>query len=316
MCREINHLSKFNIAITVSILAATAGIVVSTAPAQITIPTVPIGNPGNAPDPSTGFGSVAYSYNIGTTEVTNAQYTAFLNAKAASDPFRLYTLPMAGSYGGIVRLGSSGSYTYTTIAGRENNPVNNVSFLDAMRFANWLHNGQGTGDTETGAYTITSAGITANTITRNPGAIWAVTSENEWYKAAYYQPASSGGDVDNYWMYPTSSNSMPTTSQANYYRLELFGNVTPVGSYAPNFSGTFDQGGNVSEWTESIINGTDRGLRGGAFTNLLLGANIRKSSFWGAEWGDFGFRVVQIPTPTSLSLLTIAALTSTRRRRR
>ena len=56
----------------------------SIASAQITIPTVPIGIPGNAPDPTTGFGSVAYTYNIGTTEVTNSQDAEILNARAKS----------------------------------------------------------------------------------------------------------------------------------------------------------------------------------------------------------------------------------------
>ena len=58
----------------------------------ITIDTVPVGNPGNAPDPNTFnlYGSVSYDYRIGTTEVTNAQYAAFLNLKAASDPLALY----------------------------------------------------------------------------------------------------------------------------------------------------------------------------------------------------------------------------------
>ena len=51
----------------VSVLGASAAL------GKIAIPTVRIGNPGNAADPTTGFGSVAYSYNIGSTEVTNAQ---------------------------------------------------------------------------------------------------------------------------------------------------------------------------------------------------------------------------------------------------
>src|SRR5258705_193055 len=75
-----------------------------TAPAAlaITIPTVPIGNPGNAADtryidsshPS-GVGAVAQPFNIGTTEVTNAQFVALLNAVAASDPYKLYSTAMA-----------------------------------------------------------------------------------------------------------------------------------------------------------------------------------------------------------------------------
>ncbi|MFN5958670.1 MAG: formylglycine-generating enzyme family protein, partial [Planctomyces sp.] len=235
----------------VAALAAFTGLASSIALGSITIPTVPIGNPGNAPDPTTGFGSVAYTYNIGRTEVTNAQYAAFLNAKAASDPFGLYNefmgKPEAGFfYGGITRAGSAGSYTYSTIAGRENHPVNYVSFWDATRFANWLHNGQGSGDTETGAYTLTPGGISANTITRNAGWQWAVTSENEWYKAAYHQPASAGGDIDNYWLYPTQSNAYPTFLQAHFSGNGI-NDTVPVGSYAANFYGTFDMGGTVWE---------------------------------------------------------------------
>ncbi|MFN9971722.1 MAG: PEP-CTERM sorting domain-containing protein, partial [Phycisphaerae bacterium] len=95
---------------------------------------------------------------------------------------------MAGSFGGITRSGSSGSYTYATVSGRANNPVNFVSVWDATRFANWWHNGQPTGaqdnsTTEDGAYTLTAGGITANTVTRNAGWQWALTSENEWYRA-------------------------------------------------------------------------------------------------------------------------------------
>ena len=32
--------------------------------------------------------------------------------------------------------------------------MNYVTWYDTIRFANWLNNGQGTGDTETGAYTL------------------------------------------------------------------------------------------------------------------------------------------------------------------
>ncbi|MFY7808318.1 MAG: SUMF1/EgtB/PvdO family nonheme iron enzyme, partial [Fimbriimonadaceae bacterium] len=179
--------------INVAALAAVIGLGASFASAQITIPTGSIGHPGNAAD-STGYGSVAYTYNIGTTEVTNAQYAAFLNAVATTDTNALYNNSMAGPFGGITRSGSPGSYTYATVSGRANNPVNFVSFWDACRFANWLHNGQPTGaqnnaTTETGAYTLTLSGTNANTITRNAGWLWAVTSENEWYKAAYHQPA-------------------------------------------------------------------------------------------------------------------------------
>ncbi|MBL0927263.1 MAG: SUMF1/EgtB/PvdO family nonheme iron enzyme, partial [Phycisphaerales bacterium] len=261
----------------------------------VTIPTVTIGNPGNAADPLTGFGSVPYTYNIGTTEVTNAQYAQFLNAVAATDTNGLYNTNMAGSFGGITRSGSPGSYTYAVVAGRANNPVNYVSFWDACRYANWLHNGQPAGPqsastTEDGAYTLTPAGVSGNTIARNAGWQWAVTSENEWYKAAYHQPANQGGPASNYWLYPTSSNTI-TTAQANYN--DVIGNTTPVGSYAANFYGTFDMGGNVWEWNEEIFS-SQRGIRGGSFSNSADGALRSSIRFqWNAadEIPNIGMRV-------------------------
>jgi len=99
-------------------------------------------------------------------------------------------------------------------AGYENRPVVFVSFLDAMRFANWLGNGQGRGNTETGAYTLTLGGLAP----RNAGATVWIPSENEWYKAAYHQPAAQGGDADNYWLYPTGSNATPNSRPPNGLR--------------------------------------------------------------------------------------------------
>lgn len=293
----------------VSGAAATAAALVgvSVASAVITIPTVPIGNPGNAAD-FTGYGSVAYSYRIGTTEVTNSQYAAFLNAVAATDTNNLYNAGMAGSVGGITRSGSSGSYTYAAVSGRENNPVNWLSFWSAARFANWMHNNQPTGPqnnstTESGAYTITAGGISANNIARNPGWRWAVANENEWYKAAYFQPVGQGGDADSYWSYPTSSNTAPTTAQANFNN--AVGNTRAVGFYASNFYGTFDMGGNLFEWNEAIVAATTRGVRGGGWSFGAVSQLRSDSRFNGvATQGDSvtGFRLVTIPAPTPCNL--------------
>ena len=69
--------------VALAVVALLAGTVM----ADITIETVPVGNPGNADDVVTGFGfygAVDYVYNIGKYEVTAAQYTEFLNAVQAS----------------------------------------------------------------------------------------------------------------------------------------------------------------------------------------------------------------------------------------
>jgi formylglycine-generating enzyme required for sulfatase activity len=76
--------------------AALSLLVVSRAPA-VTMAWTPIGNPGNACDRqavTVCYGTVGYSYSIGTYEVTNAQYAEFLNAKAKSDPLGLYHVDM------------------------------------------------------------------------------------------------------------------------------------------------------------------------------------------------------------------------------
>ncbi len=65
-----------------------------------TTPTVPVGNG----DDSTGFGGVSYAYRIGTTEVTNAQYADFLNAKAKSNTLGLDNTNMGSNErGGITQ---------------------------------------------------------------------------------------------------------------------------------------------------------------------------------------------------------------------
>ncbi len=246
---------------------------------QTSLQFVTVGDPGNVAD-TTGFGAVLCVYRIGKYNVTTAQYIAFLNAVATTgDPYGLYTSNMASdtSQGcGISRSGSPGSYRYST-AKNDNFPVNYVSWGDAARFCNWLQNGQptgaeGNGTTETGAYTLN--GKTNNlTETRKPGAAYFIPTENEWYKAAYYK---GGGTNAGYWWYTTRSNAAPintlpdTGNHANYKDLFGTGNkdytdptnrLTSVGCFAlsPGPYGTYDMGGDVAQWNESVFP-----VRGGA----------------------------------------------------
>jgi hypothetical protein len=124
---------------------------IASASASVTMDWVTIGNAGNAAH-TTGYGAVGYSYQIGKYEVTNAQYGSFLNAAAQTDNHGLYNENMS-SYG-ISRSGNSGNYTYSVTTVLANRPVVYVSWFDAARFANWMMNGQGSGSTEIGAYTL------------------------------------------------------------------------------------------------------------------------------------------------------------------
>ena len=247
---------------------------------QTGLETVVVGDPGNVPD-QTGFGAVSYQYSIGKFDVTNAQYTEFLNAKASnSDPYGLYSGYMAtNACGGIVRSDTA-PYLYSAKPGHENQPVVYASWYDAVRFANWLTNGQGDGDTESGAYAITGSGPNWSVSIPNESQraawasgqkrYWMMNSENEWYKAAYYK---GGSMYAGYWPYPNRSDDVPTSQtppgdsdSANFKdpvngyavtQSTIFdANVdylTDVGVYSQSYSayGTFDQGGNAWQWIET-----------------------------------------------------------------
>jgi formylglycine-generating enzyme required for sulfatase activity len=318
-------------------LAATAALITSAA-ASVTIDYVSVGHAGNAAD-STGYGAVAYAYQIGKYEVTNAQYGAFLNAvdPDGANANGVYNSNMgSNARGGITyTAGAASGAKYTIRTSMGDKPVNYVSWYDAARFTNWLGNGQGSGSTETGSYTLNgNTGI----ITKNVGATVYLPSEDEWYKAAYYDPTAGAGGGDNYWLHATQSDTAPTVGSANFstgaisnpganvanYNIgadwnDLDGNVTTVGSAAANnYFGTFDQAGNVREWNDAVISGSSRGLRGGSFNSNEddLRSSTRNNNDPSNETISFGFRVASVPEPTSLLLTMLAGGVMLARRKR
>ena len=320
----------------VAIAACAMLVRVGMASAAINITTVSVGNPGNAAD-GNGYGAVDYKYNIGKYDVTASQYATFLNAVAKTDTNTLYNPFMVRTdYGsGITQNGSDGNYTYSVNAAFVNRPVNNVSYWSTARFSNWLENGQpngvqGAGTTETGTYTLTTASIANNTVSRNAGSTWSLPSEDEWYKAAYYK----GGNIfADYWLYATQSDTTPGRSlsdssgnNANFYNgsgtypIDSGHKSTVVGQFAnsPGAYGTFDQNGNVFQWNESIINGGSRGVRGGSFddSSSLMQSGARGDYDPTTEFGFIGFRVVsQIPEPTSMAVVALGVMVIGMRRR-
>jgi formylglycine-generating enzyme required for sulfatase activity len=314
------------------LLVATA---VVTGATPINLETVPVGNPGNAGEwsgescggsgPDRICGAVDYTFNIGKYEVTAGQYTEFLNAVAATDTYGLYNTRMwTRRYGcKILRSGTSGNYTYSVASDYANRPANYVSYWDACRFANWLHNGQPTGEqeagtTERGAYTLDGySGMGGQMIQRDSDWKWAVTSEDEWYKGAYHM---NNGVTGDYFDYPTGTDSVPSNvlghptdpgNNATFYdEYRTIGNPywrTEVGAHENSDSpyGTFDQGGNVVEWNEAVFHDSFRGHRGGSFfinASYLRGSARGSFGYPTIEGSDVGFRVVEARKPTILQL--------------
>jgi sulfatase modifying factor 1 len=273
-----------------SITCATIAALITSASATVTMDWVSIGDINNAADPLTGYGAVDHDYQIGKYEVTNAQYGEFLNAKGQSNSNGIYNSEMAGY--GIQRIGGLGSYRYTVNTALANRPIGNISWFDAARFANWMMNGQGNCNMEDGAYTLN--GANSGIFLANIGAQVYIPSEDEWYKAAYYNAANT-----SYSLYANGQNTI-TNAEANYGS----GASTDVGSYGDVSSpyGTFDQAGNVFEWNDSVISSTARGNRGGNMVNdesnlsSLYRVNVFSPTF---EDQGFGFRLASVPEPTS-----------------
>ena len=279
---------------------------------EFTIDFVNIGNAGNAAD-TTGYGAVPYEYRASIYEI---------------------------SQDAITKATASGMANVTAGPWTGNQPAATITWYEAAAFVNFLNTNSG----KTAAYDLTfsnsqwsmalwsseqawTAGGT--NLYRNKDAFYFLPSENEWYKAAYYNPAGS-----NYFLYPTASSSVPTsvTSGTSAGTAVYLNNnpdsapaiVNSAGGLSPY--GTMGQGGNVWEWNESALDGTNssssenRAQRGGRWSGPEFGLsssgqNGNDPTF---ESDTIGFRVASVPEPSTYALLLMTAagaLWMTRRRR-
>ncbi len=321
-------------------MALAAGLLAGAAQASM----VTVGNPGNAGELSgvgaggSGLdaivGGVGYEYQIGKYEVTAGEWRNFLNAvdPTGENARGLYNPSMNTNGYGCQITWNEVLSTYD-FSGRPsgaesdwvNRPVNYVTWYAAARYTNWLT----TGNTESGVYnTSTWEALAHDTAATTLGVrvAYFIPTEDEWYKAAYYNPAGV-----LYYDYPTSSNTPPTSeappggdNSANYnwaVAAPYVRNI--VGAYTSSDSpyGTFDQGGNVWEWNETSVSVSTHGIRGGwsgSPLNLLHADNRSYHFVPTHESYGIGLRVasITIPEPASALLLGFAGLLAVRRRRR
>ena len=358
--RNANRLRLLAAALIVAVWAA------QPLPAQVTFDWAIVGNPGNAPDTlvmnkgsaadyTTGYGSVGYTYQISKYDVTNSQYTQFLNAAdpSGSNTTKIYDARMSAANLGLAYTGginfnaaaTSGS-KYSVKTGQESFPATWIRWDSGGRMVNWLANGQGSGSTESGVYdmSVLTSGF-ATPPTRAPGATIFLPSENEYYKAAYYDPTKSG--IGGYWQYGVMSDTAPVgvapsggSKSANIGNGNSGGGstadtmattgaafstsvnyLTNVGAYATatSYYGLYDTEGLLYNWTEATRTSFGNQLpiyRGGswrygdqsdgaAYRNIYSGAAV-------ASYAWYGLRIASLPSaPPATITIDVASGTQT-----
>ena len=291
--------------VTLSIQPSAQADTFGTSGNEFTIDFVNIGHAGNAADTTT-YGAVPYEYRVGKYEISQDTIT-----KATASGMANVT---AGSWTG-------------------NQPAAYISWYEAAAFVNFLNTDSG----KTAAYDLTinngiwsmalwsseqawTAGGT--NLYRNKDAYYFLPSENEWYKAAYYNAAGT-----NYFLYPTASSSVPTAvASGTDAGSAVYNNVASVPAIVASAGGlspygTMGQGGNVWEWSESAFDGTNssssesRAIRGGDWQDpeLYLRSSSRNLSGIPTSVSNImGFRVASVPSlsipePSTYALLLLGA---------
>ena len=282
---------------------------------EFSIDFVTIGNPGSTADPS-GIpalaGSVGYIYNIGKYEVSREMV---LKASTAGG-LGLTLQDMTAS-------GGNGS----------KRPATGISWHEAARFVNWLNLSTTNAfaykfdaDGQIQMWSQTDPGYQAANPFRNSLSRYFLPTRDEWYKAAYGSPLGAWFD------YANGSDIKPAIvtggSSGAVYGLNFTGNGPADVDDAGDLSafGTMAQNGNVWEWMENLdataspsawigeIRGGSWHTGGGIHDNLS--SQSRDQWEAGTDLADFGFRVVMVPEPTSLTLFLVGLLAALARQRK
>ena len=227
-------------------------------------------------------GSVGHAYAIGELEVTVAQWVAFLNTvdPSGSDRHHLYDSSESASswprYGQINVASGAASGRHYKVAYPEwaTKPYGFATFLRAARFTNSLTNGKVLArtrsvaggfafvsykvrlsrETERGMYDLARQKRTGATRARKTG--FVVPSQDEWIKAAYFDPKGSG--TFSYWKYPTNAGvfgdgtaTAPTPTALAGGSGDVTNAATqPLANYKPS-------GGTAPAWCPSQVSTTD-----------------------------------------------------------
>lgn len=175
----------------------------------------------------------------------------------------------------------------------DNRPVENVTWYDAITYANKLSEKEGFDKFYNISNIIkTGVNITSATVTENSGAKgYRLPTENEWRYSAY------GGKSSQNYDYAGSdiSNDVAWTYENNTTNGESSG-TKEIGRKAANELGIHDMSGNVHEWVQSVsLSEYFQGFRGGSWGNppQVIQDNTNTTANPSAITIDIGFRLVR-----------------------
>ena len=204
-------------------------------------------------------GAVDDTYEIGELEVTVDQYVAFLNAVDPTGTNRgnIYTDSMSPDswpkYGSIRRLSSddvsAGEHYEVAYPEWDDKPMAFANFPRAAAFVNALTNGEVLSrttsttdrfgvvvyrvrlsrDFDSGMYDLRSNKGSGTTRALATG--FVVPSQDEWIKAAYYDPSSD--DALPWWIYPTGPRDGPNASVLSADGDVANADTQPLSTYTP-----------------------------------------------------------------------------------
>jgi len=215
---------------------------------------------------------------LGETEVTNAQFAAFLNAKGKQEEGRSTWLELDSDYCLIEKTGGQ----FRPKSGQADHPVIEVSWFGARAYCAWL--------------------------SETTGAQYRLPTEAEWEYAA-------GGGENNRTKWAGTNQENNLRAYANYNGTggnDQYDRTAPVKSFQPNGLGLYDMSGNVWEWChdrygsnyyassrsrdpQGPSSGSGRVFRGGGWSLNPVSCRVARRTGYGPGLRDsyVGFRVAR-----------------------
>ncbi len=211
-------------------------------------------------------------FRMGKFEVTNAQWDTFVTAMGAptGSPATAFDMPPTAS--GPAK------------------PVNNVSFLEAVQFVNYLNTSTGNPaayNVVGGVFNVWSAGeASGSNLYRHKGAMYFLPTLHQVLKAAYWNGTT-------FQTYANATDTLPAPSDSCF---STSGGLWDVGSGAVELNGTYDMMGNMGELQENDVSfeypaasSMHRWGPGASIVSSSFGAFAGWTGFNGNESSEYTF---------------------------